>query len=226
MPSRSASRLSISLRDRARHLHADDRSEAAPAQVRLDRLEQVVGIVRDLGVAVSGEPEERALHDLHLREEARQEVREHRLERHQEPARADRDEAVEALRHLHAREALLSGLRVAHEQPEAERQARDVGERLSGPDRQRREHREDLPREDVRQLSALVVRGVLDAADQDPLGGEGGAELVAPERRLLGGQTEHAGPDLGQRLLWRPAVGRAHRRGPRAPGPAGRRLAP
>ena len=197
-------------RDRAGDLHAHDRAEAAPAQVRLDGLEQVVCVVRDLGVAVARQAEERALHDLHLREQARQEVRQHGLERHQEAARADRDEAVEAFRHLHPREPLLAGLRVANEQAEAERQARDVRERLARPDGERREHREDLAREDLLELGALGLGRILDAADEDPLGGERGAELVAPERRLLRRQVEDAAPDLGQRLLRRAAVGRAH----------------
>ena len=62
-------------RDRAGDLHPHDRAEAAPAQLPLDGFEQVVRVVRDLGVAVSRQPEQRALHDLHLREQARQEMR-------------------------------------------------------------------------------------------------------------------------------------------------------
>ena len=58
---------------------------------------------------------------------------------------ADRDEARQhLLRHLHAREGLLRGLRVADEHRERQRQVGDVGERPPEPDGERRQHREDL----------------------------------------------------------------------------------
>ena len=72
-----------------------------------------------------------ALDDLHPREEPRQEVRDHPLERH-EPAAARRPrEARQALGDLDAREPLLARLRVAHEHAEAEREAGDVREGLA-----------------------------------------------------------------------------------------------
>ena len=92
---------------------------------------------------------------------------------------------------------------------EAERQPRDVRERLARADGERRQHREDLAREHLLELGALRLGRILDAADEDPLGGERGTELVAPERRLLRRQVEDAPADLGQRLLRRAAVGRA-----------------
>ena len=107
-------------RDRARHLHAHDRSEATLAQVGFDGLEEIVRVVGDLGVSVAGQPEERTLHDLHLGEESRQEVRQHGLERHEEPTRADRDEPVEALGHLDPGKALFPRLGIANEQPKAQ----------------------------------------------------------------------------------------------------------
>ncbi len=152
-----------------------------------------------------------ALNDFHLWKQARQEVGQHRFERHEETARPDRDEAVETFRHLHSREALLTGFRIANEEAEAERQPRDVRERLARPDGERREHREDLAREHLLELGALCLGGVLDTPDEDPFGGERGTELVAPERRLLCRQLENAAPDLGERLLRCAAVGRAHR---------------
>ena len=55
----------------------------------------------------------------------------HPLERHEQAARADRQEARQQLGHLDAREPLLAGLRVADEQSEAEREPGDVRERLA-----------------------------------------------------------------------------------------------
>ena len=56
-------------RDRRRHLDPDDVAEPPSAQLQLDCLEQVVGLVRDLEVGVAGEPEHGPLADLHLREQ-------------------------------------------------------------------------------------------------------------------------------------------------------------
>src|SRR5581483_2785316 len=47
--------------------------------------------------------------------------------------------------------------------------------------------------------------------DDDPLGGERRLQLVAPERRLRGGQVERGGPDRVERLVRRPAVAAEHR---------------
>ena len=77
-------------------LETSSRTTAPKRRLRssdLDGLEQVVRVVRDLGVAVARHAERRPLGDLHLREEPVEEVRDHRLERDQQPARADGDEA-------------------------------------------------------------------------------------------------------------------------------------
>ena len=113
----------------ARELEADDVAHPALPELDLDGLEQVVGVVRDLEVGVARHAEERALGDLHPGEEHRQEVRDHGLERHE--LLAGRDEAVEALRHLDAREALLVGLGVERDDAEREREPGDVRERLA-----------------------------------------------------------------------------------------------
>ena len=104
-----------------------------------------------------------------------------------QPALADRDKPRKALRDLDAREALLARLRIANDDAEAQREAGDVGERLARADRQRRQHRVDLVREDQLELGALLVGRVVDGADQDSLGGERRAQDGAPEPRLLGG---------------------------------------
>ena len=152
---------------RARHLRGDlqanDVAEAAPPQLELDRLEQVVGLVGDLEVRVPRDAEDRALGELHLREERREKVGDHVLERNPEPAPPDLHEARHALRHLDARESLVAGVRVPHEHAERERQRRDVRERLPGPDAERRQHGIDLALEPRGQLGALLVGALLDA---------------------------------------------------------------
>ena len=108
-------------------------AEAAAAQLDAPRLEQVVGLVRDGQVGVARDPERRVLDHLHAREQPGQEVRDHVLEREQDVVLSDLQEARQRLRHLHAREALLVGRRVAHEDAEAERERRDEREGLAGP---------------------------------------------------------------------------------------------
>ena len=93
--------------------------------------------------------------DLHAREERVEVGGDELLERDERqcPSSLVRDEARQhLLGHLHAREGRDLRLRVAHQHGERERQVGDVGERAPEPDRQRREHREDLAPE------ALVER--------------------------------------------------------------------
>ena len=100
------------LRGRRGDLEADGVAEAAAAQLELDRLEQVVGLVGDLEVGVTGDAEDSALGDLHLREEPGKEVRDHALEGYEQAALSHLDEARHPLRDLHAREALFARLGV------------------------------------------------------------------------------------------------------------------
>ena len=122
-------------RDRVGYLDAHDVAEAPAVQFELHRLEQVVRLVVDLEVGVPRQPEGRALADLHLGEERFEEVGDDILERQEEAACAHLDEPGQPLRHLDAGEPLLPGLGVADEDPEAERERGDVGERLARPRR-------------------------------------------------------------------------------------------
>ena len=196
-------------RDRARDLEPHDGAEPPLAQLALDRLEQVIGVVRDLRVAVAGDAEGDALEDFHLGEEHRQEVPDHGLERQPKPLGADRHEARQSLRHLDARKPLLARRVVANEHAEAQRQAGDVRERLSRPDRERSEHRVDLAQEDSLELFDLLRRRVVDGADANALRGERGAEVVAPQLRLRRAELEHAHANLLERLLRRASVRQA-----------------
>ena len=77
-------------RRRARELEPDDVAEPPAAQLGLDGLEEVVGVVRQLEVGVARDAEERALRDLHPREQHGEEVRDDRLERYEALARRGR----------------------------------------------------------------------------------------------------------------------------------------
>ncbi len=149
------------------HLEPHDVAEPAPAQLDLHRLEQVVGVVRHVEVGVAGDPERRRLDDLHAREEPRQEVGDHLLEREHHLVAADGHEPGHALGHLHPRQALLAVGRIAHEHAQAERQARDVRERLAGADRKRRQHRVDLALVVGGERAQLGPGGLLDPPDLD-----------------------------------------------------------
>ena len=129
----------------------------------------------------------------------------------EQAACADADEARQPFGDLDAREPLLARLRVAHGDAEAQRQARDVRERLARADGERRQDRVDLAGEDRAKLGELVLGRVVDRADENPLAREGGAELVAPQPRLARRQLGRALAHLDQRLLRRPPVGRPHR---------------
>ena len=78
-----------------------------------------------------------------------------------------RDEPGHALGHLHPGQPLLAVLGIAHEHAQAERQAGDVGERLAGADRKRRQHRVDLALVVGGERAQLGPRGLLDPADLD-----------------------------------------------------------
>src|SRR4029079_17502391 len=98
--------------------------EPATAQLGLDRLEEIVGIVRKLEVGVTGDAEERALGDLHAGKEHGQEVGYDRLEGNE--ALAGGHEPVEDLGDLDAGEPLLAGLRFDRDHAQRERKPRDV----------------------------------------------------------------------------------------------------
>ncbi len=112
----------------------------------------------------------------------------HILERHQQAALADRDEPVEALRHLDAGEPLLARLRVADEQAEAQREPGDVRERLAGPDRERRQDGEDVTQEQLLELAVLALVEIVDRADPDAFAARAGQSSFRQMRRLLSGQ--------------------------------------
>src|SRR5262249_60091092 len=129
-------------------------------------------------------------------EELRQIVGQHPLQRHEAAAPADGEEAWETLWNLDPGEALLARFRVGHEETEADRERRDVGERLAGPDCERRQHREDLALEALVELRELLRLEILDARDDDPLLGERRQKLVSPQLGLAAVGLEHPLPGV------------------------------
>ena len=141
------------------HLEPDDLAEAALAQLVLDRPQQVVGLVGDREVGVAGDPEDVVCWRISIPGNRSAEVlRDHRLQRH-EGVVADGQEARQhLLGHLHAREGLLLGHRVAQPDGQAQREVGDVGEGPPRPDGERRQHGEDLLAEDLRRPPRLRPR--------------------------------------------------------------------
>jgi hypothetical protein len=195
---------------RVRDLEPDDFAETASAELELDCFEKVVSLIGDVEIGISRHPEGLAFADLHLREEPVEEMR-HRVFERDPALRTDRKKTGEAFGNLHAREALLTCLAIAHEDGHAQRESRDVRKRLARPDREGGQHRIDLALEETFELGALVVVAVVNSLDADPALGERGHEVVRPEAGLRRAQLADAPADLGQRCQWRPPVGRAHR---------------
>jgi hypothetical protein len=100
-------------------------------------------------------------------------------------------------RDLHARESLLSALRVFDEHGQAQREPRDVREGLPGTNGERREHRIDVALESLGQLTQLGLVALDHPGEDDPLLCEGGTKVPGPELRLLPAELEDPLPDLG-----------------------------
>ena len=207
---RSCSRSSIAL-DAELDTSTRTTSPNAPApELRLDGLEQVVGVVGELEVHVARDPEHRTLGDLHPGEQRREEVRDHRLERDPQRFLADRDEAGEPLGDLDAGEPLLT--RCPGRPPARPARARDP--RCTGTaDPARRPAGSAPDRSPARRTRSAArssaSRAVLDPDDDDALGGERRPQLALPEPRLPRRQLDRAFADLRQRLLRGEPVGRA-----------------
>jgi hypothetical protein len=119
----------------------------------------------------------------------------------------DLEESRQDLRDLHSGEDSLVGVGVP--QPHGDRQAqrRDVRERVTGVDRERREHGEDLVEEPLPQRLVVLGDGVV-IDDRHALGGQGLAQ-IEEDRGVLGDELEHALARLRDLLGGRPSVRRA-----------------
>ena len=203
------------------HLQAHAVAEAAPLELLLHGLEEVLGVVLlDLEVLVAGDPEEVVLQDVHAREEVVEVLADDDLDgddgaagglvRGVELAAGDLDEARQGVGHLDAGEVLLAAARVAQDDGEVEGQARDVGEGVGRVDRQRGEDRVDLVAEVAGQALLLVGVELVPAQDLHVALGQGRADVLLEEGGLAGGELLGAAGDLGQDLVGVQAGG-AHR---------------
>ena len=89
-PSPSVSRSTIWSRPMSSPRRARHRRAALP-ELRLDGFEEVRRVVRHLEVCVSCDAKHRTLHDGDAREEPRQEMRDHLLERNEQAVSAERE---------------------------------------------------------------------------------------------------------------------------------------
>ena len=191
--------------DRLLDLEPHGRAELAAEQLALQGLEQVLGVVLlDLEVLVAGDPERVRTEHLHAGEQPLEVLGDHVLQRH-EPVTAalgvlQRHESAEALRHLHPREVLLAGPRVAHDHGEVERETGDVRERVGRVDGQRGQHREDALLEQLLAVLLLVRVEVVPAHQLDAVLAEGRHDVVAEHARVPGHQLGGGAPDQVQHL--------------------------
>ena len=129
--------------------------------------------------------------------------------------------------HLDAREALLAGLRVADEQPEAQREAR----RCTGTAGRGRPRAASARGRSAAEHAARARRARLSVASSTvptrmPFAASAGQSSSRQSARLLRRQVDTRSPDLHERLLRRAAVAASGRRARRRPGRAARPRAP
>ncbi len=121
---------------------------------------------------------------LHPREQRVEMRRDHLLQRDELAAPRHRHEAGEQRRHLHAREALLTGRRVAHDDREVQRQVGDVRERVCRVDRQGSEHREDALIEDPCELRLGIGAEIAPVREVDAGLAQRGRDVLGEDRGL------------------------------------------
>ena len=169
-----------------------------------------------------------ALENLHAREEPVEEVRDRR------PRAAAAARASPTAKKRGSPSGTLTRAKrsspdsgIAGEDAEAEREAGDVREGLTGADPERGQDREDLALEARRRARASSSRiEVVDLRDHDPLVGERRTERLPPELRLALGQLEHALADQRRAPTAASARPPSERRSPTPPGPSAPRRGP
>ncbi len=196
--------------DRGLDLQPDRGAEPAPHEFPLQGLEEVLGIVLlHLQVLVARDPERVVLQDLHAGEQLVEVDGDDVLQR-DEALRPDLDEAVQQRRHLHAREQFVAGLRVAHHHGEVQAQSADVGKRMRGVDRQRRQDRVDPLLEDGVQPRPLLVVDVAPEHQLDACFGQLRHDLLREQLRLPVHEIAHLLADGRQDLCGGAAGGGFH----------------
>jgi len=186
-------------------------AEAAAADLVLDRLQQVVGLVGDGEVGVAGDAEVAVVDHIGAGEEHVEVGGDRLLQGHEGiAALADREEAAEQLlRHLYAGDDLGAALGIAEEDAEAEREVGDVGEGAAEADHQRRQRREDLFVEALVDLAALLRGGRVERDDADSLLRQLGQDPALEAALQAPVQLQHPRLDRVDLLAGREAVGPA-----------------
>jgi hypothetical protein len=135
--------------------------------------------------------------------------RDHRFERYEHVVHDRHEARHHLLRHLHAREGLKAGHRVAEGNADRERQVRDVRERPPRAHRQRGQHREDLLREEPVDRLQLRARALRHLGHPHAVLGERRTHVLLPRTRVPVGQHRVALVDALERLAGREPVGPA-----------------
>ena len=143
--------------------------------------------------------------DLHIGKQRVEVGGDDLLERDESVAAGQHEEPREERRHLDPGEALVPRDGVADHDGQVEREVRDVGERMPGIDRQRRQHGEDEPLEDPVEMLAVVVVERVPAGEVEPGGVQGRRDLAEEDPALAGDHLLELGTD-GAELLGRAAA--------------------
>ena len=205
---------------RVGHLEAHRRAEAAPRELPLHGLEQVlVAVFLDLEIGVAGDPEQVPVDHLHTGEHLTEMGPDQLLQRQEGRERRTATVLIavyphqpwHVVGHLYPGEALDAAVRVAHHHGQVQRQARDVRKRVRRVHRQRGEHREDLFGEVSRQPQSLLIIEIGPGDKGDVVLVQLGAHRVEADPGLASGELPAAHCDLGQLILRGQAVRAAHR---------------
>ncbi len=174
---------------------------AAPAELGLDRREEVFGLALDeVEVGIPGDPEGVGVDDLHAREERLHVEGDQLLEGEEAAVIGKRGEAGQQRRHLKAGEVLDPAKRVADDHREVEREVRDVGKGMGRVDRKRGQDREDVLVELRRHVLALRLAQRIGGADPDPGHIQAGGELIVEDAHLPIGERLDPAADSAQLL--------------------------
>ncbi len=192
-------------------LEPHDLAEAAPAQLVLHRLQQVVGLVGDREVGVAGDPEVAVVDHLGAGEERVEVGRDRLLQRDEDlVSLADPQEAAEQLlRHLDPGDDLGAAVGIAQQHAEAEREVGDVGEGTAEADDQRGQGREYLLVEAGVDFAPLALARALQRDDADPFLLEGRPQGAVEAAVQAGVELQHARLDRVDLLARGEVVGAA-----------------
>ena len=203
------------------NLQADRRTETTAQKLLLQGLQQVLCIVLfHLKILVTGHAEDVVLHDLHAREEGVQVLSNDVFECNVAALAAGsvggagtvhRDHAVQLIRHLHAGEQLLAGLRVTHQHRKVQRQTRNVREGVRRVNRQRGQNREDVLHELLTQALLSVRIQVVPTDNADVLLLQSRQNLVVEYVGVTSLQLVSALSNLFHLLLGAQTGSRRHR---------------